>query len=91
MNKPPTITHEDIVEAWEDRAEDVFVSNMGHAFYLGGQVAGPKDGNPDWRAIREWMDRKEYWPNVWYFSDHGNTELVSIDESGEAHFLGGLV
>ena len=30
--------------------------------------------------IRAWMERSNYWPNVWRISDHGNIIPVDISE-----------
>ena len=84
-------TDAEILEAWEDRAEDVFISHQGHAFYLGTQIAEALEGAPDFKAIRQWMFRNMYFPNVWALSDHGNVELISINEDGEVTYLGGFV
>ena len=31
-------------------------------------------------AIRFDMDQRQYWPNVWYINDHGNTDLLRLIE-----------
>ena len=28
--------------------------------------------------IRDKMDKENYWPNVWYVSDHGNINLLRL-------------
>jgi|GEM_PF-5071187 len=34
-------------------------------------------------AIREDMNREQFWPNVWYVNDHGNTDLLRlVDKDG---------
>jgi hypothetical protein len=38
----------------------------------------------DWvRAVKDHMEREQFWPNVWFLSDHGNWHLwrLSCDES----------
>lgn len=30
-------------------------------------------------ALREWMDRNEFWPNIWTISDHGNVHYVTFE------------
>lgn len=31
-------------------------------------------------AIRAYMDRVQYWPNVWWISDHGNAHRIDLTE-----------
>jgi len=31
-------------------------------------------------AIRAYMDRVQFWPNVWCISDHGNAHLMDLSE-----------
>ena len=50
-------------------------------FYSGGKKAFAVGEDEDWRqAAREWMDREQFWPNVWLISDHGNAILMSVSE-----------
>ena len=30
-----------------------------------------------WDAIQAYMDRSQFWPNVWFISDHGNAHLMN--------------
>lgn len=39
------------------------------------------------RLIRQWMEAKQFWPNVWSVNDHGNIELYTANGKP----LGGLV
>lgn len=32
-------------------------------------------------AIKEDMDWKQWWSNVWFVNDHGNTDLLNFDGS----------
>ncbi len=32
------------------------------------------------RALRAYMDRTQFWPNVWFISDHGNAHLMDLTE-----------
>ena len=37
----------------------------------------------DWEVcefIRDRMERQQFWPSVWYCSDHGNMSLYAIHE-----------
>jgi hypothetical protein len=29
-----------------------------------------------WKAIDAWMEKSNYYPNVWFISDHGNAHLM---------------
>ncbi len=31
-------------------------------------------------AIRTYMDKEKFYPNVWYLSDHGNWTLINLEE-----------
>ncbi len=33
-----------------------------------------------WQAIKSHMEASQYWPNVWFISDHGNCHLMSEEE-----------
>jgi hypothetical protein len=38
----------------------------------------------DWRrAVKDHMDREQFWPNVWFVSDHGNAHLLSVNGGNE--------
>lgn len=65
---------------------DIFVSPSGP---LGSRnrvtcIACPTiyDGNPGGtdKAIRNWMEKNQYWPNVWNVSDHGNMSLRELED-----------
>lgn len=32
-------------------------------------------------ALREHMDGSQFWPNVWFISDHGNAHLIDMSET----------
>ena len=35
----------------------------------------------DWRpAVKLWMDQQQYWPSVWWISDHGNAHLLRLED-----------
>jgi hypothetical protein len=35
----------------------------------------------DWRdEVREYMDSQNFWPNVYFVSDHGNVTLLSLED-----------
>ena len=69
-----------------DRHEDVFISNCGPlgsqtvAYWNGKKIASCK-GKYDRlyveRAVEEWMEEQQFWPNVWFVDDHGGETLVT--------------
>lgn len=86
------LTTEELLDAAAYTEEDIHIDDHGDAYYCGRQIASrDEDGAPDYRAIREWMDHKQWWPNVWEHNDHGNMSLLSINEDGSTHYWGGLV
>lgn len=32
------------------------------------------------QAVRQYMERTQFWPNVWFISDHGNAHLMDLSE-----------
>jgi hypothetical protein len=35
----------------------------------------------DWKpAVKAYMDKHQFWTNVWWISDHGNANLLSLQE-----------
>lgn len=32
------------------------------------------------QAVRQYMERSQFWPNVWFISDHGNAHLMTLTE-----------
>ena len=56
-------------------------------FYQFGKlvVTVPDDDGYDWRVfVSEHMEQEEYYPNVWFISDHGNAHLLTFAEFMEA-------
>lgn len=37
-------------------------------------------GDDHLAALRAYMEREQWWPNVWFISDHGNAHLMNINE-----------
>lgn len=86
------LSTEELKEAYEDSEEDIKINDDGQAFYSGKLIAEPNENYaPDFEAIREWMDKNNYYPNVWERNDHGNVSLYYINEQGKPKYLGGLV
>jgi len=83
---------EELQEAWEASEEDIKVRQDGNAYYAGKLIVPASYGqNPNWVGIAQWMQENSYWPNVWEINDHGNVELVSVNEQGQTTYHGGLV
>ena len=51
-------------------------------FQVGGNVDRSGAGNATYStieaAVRAYMDRVQYWPNVWWMSDHGNAHRMDL-------------
>lgn len=41
-----------------------------------------------WGELDDHMDANQYWPNVWFISDHGNAHLMSRPEKEPRHQFG---
>jgi hypothetical protein len=42
-------------------------------------VTVPEGG--EWqKSVRRHMDREQFWPNVWFISDHGNPHLLTLED-----------
>ncbi|HUX61111.1 MAG TPA: hypothetical protein VMV32_07355, partial [Ignavibacteriaceae bacterium] len=68
---PTELVPEAVAEAWDSSEEDIKVNDDGEAFYAGKLIAQP-DANygTDFVAIRKWMEKNNYFPNVWVANDH---------------------
>ncbi len=54
-----------------------------YTFYQYGKVyvSLDHDSDVDWRLpLRATMDSDQYWPSIWFVSDHGNAHLLSLRE-----------
>lgn len=90
--EPDAEATSEVAEAWQSHEEDIIINEKGQAFYAGKLICHPnKDSGPDFKSIRDWMHESKYFPNVWIVNDHGNVDLYSIDDNGEATCHGGLV
>jgi len=58
----------------------------GYAVSQGGSSLGDFD---EWdevvTAIKNHMEREQFWPSVWYVNDHGNTSIVNLNEGSSYH------
>ena len=63
---------------WKGHGEPTehwYYSESGHSF---GDILGDFDTCES--AVRAYMDRTQFWPNVWFISDHGNAHLMDLTE-----------
>lgn len=66
----------------EPEEGDLVTSDHVH-FYQDGKRALVIDGGNDaseasmWEQIDAYMARDQFWPNVWFISDHGNAHIMS--------------
>lgn len=55
-----------------------------NGFQIGGQIDRSGAGNATFSsveaAILAYMDRVQYWPSVWFISDHGNAHRMDLTE-----------
>lgn len=59
--------------------EDDYTTSDHCEFYQNGKLVVEVDKDADdWRpAVRAHMDKEQFWPNVWFISDHGNAHLLN--------------
>lgn len=61
--------------------EDDITTSDHLTFYASGREIVRVGADDDWRpAVRAWMERSQFYPNVWWISDHGNPHLLSLDD-----------
>jgi hypothetical protein len=71
----------------EPDEEDVFIQphgQLGSEYSVGTQhehIGVFPEMEQAERAIKDWMEMKKYWPNVWFVSDHGNISPHTIGAS----------
>ena len=48
-------------------------------FYQFGKRAVVVSEEEEWPpTLKAHMDREQFWPNVWWISDHGNAHLINL-------------
>lgn len=63
--------------------EDIFISDTGNlgsitiATWCHKIIARDSERMQVERKVKAWMEEQEYWPNVWFVSDHGNAHLIT--------------
>lgn len=72
----------DIQEDAGPQPEDICIESNGFHYSVGiiegkhiGEYADYADAK---NAAREWMKENQFWPNVWFVSDHGNASIITI-------------
>ncbi len=68
-------------ESSEPEEDDYTTEDHIH-FYQSGKLAFTVPGGADGdhvAALRAHMEQEQFWPNVWFVSDHGNAHLIDLD------------
>jgi len=73
-------TIEEVAEPFEPEDDDL--TTIDHArFYQGGKLCvkvSPDASTAEmWAAIDKFCKEEQFWPNVWFLSDHGNAHLMT--------------
>lgn len=75
---PPDFEIED--EDSSEPAEDDLITSDHSEFYQNGRLRLTVDPDADelamWKAIDAHMKKSNFYPNVWFVSDHGNAHLM---------------
>lgn len=66
---------EDFDEPSEPDEEDITTHDHEHFFYFGRQIASSVP------ELKAWMRSNNWYPTIWFISDHGNAHVTNIDES----------
>lgn len=64
-----------------DYAVDMSTGYVGRVEREGKGIDASPDDDTD-ALIAEQMEREQFWPNVWYVSDHGNWHIHTLDVQG---------
>jgi hypothetical protein len=68
-----------------DEPEECDLVTYDHVYFweVGGTTGQPVlivgEGQELWPTLEAYMDAQEFWPNVWFVSDHGNAHLMTKD------------
>lgn len=83
---------EDLEDAWRrcleetspepsEPDEDEITTEDHRHFYCFRRCIVTVGDDDEWQAaVKAWMEKEQYWPNVWFISDHGNAHLLSLDK-----------
>jgi hypothetical protein len=62
--------------------DDIFTEDHHHFYQYRKLVVTVPEGE-DWKPyLREYVEREQFFPNVWWVSDHGNPHLISVEPDG---------
>lgn len=77
-----TTDPDDESESGSDEPEDGDITTSDHLrFYQYGKLWLEIDEDDDmWQQIETRMSRDNFYPNVWFISDHGNAHLINLGE-----------
>lgn len=65
----------------EEPEEDDLTTEDYVNWYQDGKQVLIVDESEDWKTeVQAFMNRNQFWPNVWWISDHGNAHLLSLKE-----------
>lgn len=66
----------------EFEAGDLVIHDGARGGYFCAQVGSNTDFDQLIQEISDHMEREQFWPNVFYINDHGNTDVLSIKRNG---------
>jgi hypothetical protein len=84
--RPATGAEEEEMED-EPEEDDIFIQphgQLGSQYSVGTQhkhIGVFNEMEDVEKAIKEWMEKNQFWPNVWFVSDHGNISPHTIGAS----------
>lgn len=68
-------------EEFQGPSEDDITTEDHCKFYQYGKLILKLEENADHKqALRDYMEQEQFWPNVWFISDHGNAHRIDLTE-----------
>jgi hypothetical protein len=64
----------------EPDEESVRTSDHRHFYHEGRLTLTVGEDEDMWEALDAWMEKNQFWPNVFFVSDHGNVTLLERPE-----------
>jgi hypothetical protein len=78
------MTENEEEEIDEPEDEDLVTEDHTHFYVVNSTRRRPVVTVPegdDWQPhVRAYMDREQFWSNVWWISDHGNAHPLSLED-----------
>jgi hypothetical protein len=72
---------DDIDEVDTEPEEGDYTTGDHRKFYQYGKLVCEVPEDEDWQDhVRRHMNKEQFWPNVWWISDHGNAHLLNAHE-----------